>query len=120
MIDIHVSARYLEDQSQPANNKYVYSYTIRIENNGVESAKLESRYWHITDANSQVQEVQGLGVVGEQPNLQPGQSYTYTSGAILETSSGTMHGHYTMLKDDGSKFNAQIPVFALVQPLALH
>ncbi|WP_045858044.1 Co2+/Mg2+ efflux protein ApaG [Teredinibacter purpureus] len=117
---VNVTAQYLNEQSKPHENQHVFAYTICIENNDEYAAKLVSRYWHITDANSQVQEVKGVGVVGEQPRLEPGESYTYTSGAVLETSTGTMEGHYVMLRDDGSRFETPIPTFALVQPSALH
>ncbi|TVZ40092.1 ApaG protein [Alteromonadaceae bacterium 2753L.S.0a.02] len=119
-VQVKVTANYLVEQSQPANRKFVYSYTIEIRNQGNEQVQLLSRYWHITDGNNQVQEVQGVGVVGEQPKIKPGESYTYTSGAVLETPSGLMKGHYTMLSDNGTRFDAEIPPFALVQPQALH
>jgi ApaG protein len=119
-IEISVKPAYLADQSHPGNNRYVFSYTITITNQGSENTKLISRYWHIVDGNGKVQEVQGVGVVGEQPHLIPGQSYTYTSGAILETDTGTMEGHYIMQRDDAASFQVEIPVFALVTPAKLH
>lgn len=119
-INIDVKTAYLAEQSQPEEDQFVFAYTITIKNNGGKAAQLVSRYWHIVDGNNDVQEVQGIGVVGEQPRLESGESYTYTSGAILETASGTMSGKYMMRYDDGEKFEAPIPVFALVQPQSLH
>lgn len=119
-IDINVKAQFLSDHSAPAENRYVFAYTITISNQGEEPAKLLGRYWRIVDANDKVQEVQGIGVVGQQPHLAPGESYTYTSGAVLETATGTMQGHYEMQTDSGAEFNAPIPTFALVQPASLH
>lgn len=117
---VTVKAHYLEQQSLPTENKFVFAYTIGIENTGSEPTQLISRYWHITDGNNGVQEVQGLGVVGKQPRLMPGESYTYTSGAVLDTPTGTMHGYYVMQRDDGTTFKADVPAFALVPPQALH
>lgn len=117
---ITVSTSYLEDQSQPAKDKYVYSYTISIRNQGTKAVQLLSRYWHITDANDQVQEVQGVGVVGEQPMIPPGEFYSYTSGTVIATPTGLMKGYYTMQEENGQQFEAAIPLFALVQPHALH
>lgn len=119
-INIKVHTTYLQDQSHPEENQFVFAYTITILNAGEKAAQLISRYWHIVDANNDVQEVQGLGVVGEQPRLEVGESYTYTSGAVLETPSGTMSGKYTMRYDNGENFDAIIPTFALVRPLSLH
>ncbi len=119
-ISVEVKAQYIEEQSQPEDKKYVFAYTIRISNNGEETAKLISRFWQITDSDDRVQEVQGEGVIGEQPVLTPGQSYTYTSGAVIETAAGTMTGHYVMQLDNGEQFQTPIPTFALVQPQALH
>lgn len=122
MSDIHVQVRtnYIEAQSVPLEHRYVYSYTITIANNGAAPAQLISRHWRITDANEKLQEVQGMGVVGEQPHLNPGESYTYTSGVILETETGLMEGTYHMRADDGAMFDAPIPTFALVPPHAIH
>jgi len=119
-IKVSVNTSYLEAHSKPEDNKYAFAYTISIENRSDSPAKLISRYWHITDANNRIQEVQGFGVVGEQPRLEPGESYTYTSGAVIETTTGSMKGHYVMRRDNGSEFRAEIPDFALVQPMALH
>ncbi|WP_185235528.1 Co2+/Mg2+ efflux protein ApaG [Teredinibacter franksiae] len=117
---VSVTSQYLQVQSKPLESKYVFAYTVSIENDSDEAAKLVSRYWQITDANNQIQEVTGVGVVGDQPRLEPGETYTYTSGAVLETTTGTMQGHYVMMRDNGSKFEADIPTFALIQPQALH
>ncbi len=117
---IDVQTQYLDDQSRPDDNRYVFAYTITIRNEGAEPARLMSRHWIITDGNGFVQEVRGEGVVGEQPNLAPGEAFRYTSGAILETSVGTMRGTYEMVGDDGTKFEAEIPVFTLSIPRTLH
>lgn len=119
-IEVKVKTSYLPDQSAPDSDKYVYAYEITISNQGAESAQLISRYWCITDANNAVQEVQGFGVVGEQPTLAPGESYHYTSGTIIETPTGTMRGHYVMRSEDGVEFEADIPEFALIHPSSLH
>jgi ApaG protein len=119
-ISINVKTQYIETQSVPTEHKYVYAYTITIANQGEVPAQLVSRHWRITDANEKLQEVQGLGVVGEQPHLKPGESYTYTSGVILETETGIMEGTYQMRTDEGTMFDAFIPTFALVPPYAIH
>ncbi|ACR10777.1 ApaG protein [Teredinibacter turnerae T7901] len=119
-VQISVATRYIEEQSLPEQHKYVYSYTVSIFNQGIEDVQLLSRYWHITDANDKVQEVQGVGVVGEQPTIAPGEDYTYTSGTVMATPTGLMKGYYTMKSASGLQFDAEIPVFALVQPHALH
>ncbi len=119
-IDVDVKTHYLPDQSDPENKQFVYAYTITITNTGDEKAQLISRHWIISDANNKVQEVQGMGVVGEQPMLAPNESYTYTSGVVMETPSGIMGGSYTMQRPSGEKFLAEIPQFALVQPHAVH
>src|SRR5690606_8692029 len=100
--------------------RYVFAYTINIRNRGSVPARLLGRHWIITDANGKVQEVEGEGVVGEQPWLQPGEAFEYTSGAMLETDLGTMEGHYQMLADDGTQFDAPIPAFTLTVPRTLH
>jgi ApaG protein len=122
MTSIHVSVKttYVTAQSQPVEQRYVYAYTITIANQGDETAQLVSRHWRITDANDKLQEVQGMGVVGEQPVIEPGKSYTYTSGVILETETGIMEGTYHMRGNDGAMFDAPIPTFALVPPHAMH
>lgn len=119
-IQVLVLTQFIEAQSAPVERRYVYSYTITIANKGSAPAQLISRHWRITDANEKLQEVQGLGVVGEQPHLKPGESYTYTSGVILETETGIMEGTYHMRTDDGAMFDAPIPAFALVPPHAVH
>ena len=119
-IGIEVDTRYLEDESQPDARRYVFAYTIRIRNQGAVPAKLLGRHWIITDADGQVQEVDGDGVVGEQPHLAPGEAFQYTSGAVLETDLGVMRGSYRMLADDGTRFEAPIPAFTLAVPRTLH
>jgi len=119
-ITVAVKTAYLPDQSDPARSTYVFAYTITITNTGEVAAQLISRHWIITDADSQVQEVKGLGVVGQQPLLQPGESFEYTSGASLATAVGTMRGTYQMVAGDGKTFDAQIPQFTLSMPRVLH
>ena len=119
-IDIDVDARFLDDQSAPDEGRFVFAYTIHIVNRGSVPARLLGRHWVITDANGKVDEVVGEGVVGEQPLIHPGEIYEYTSGAVLETSLGTMRGSYDMLADDGTRFAAPIPVFTLSIPRTLH
>jgi ApaG protein len=117
---IDVATRYLDEQSEPDNDRYVFAYTIHIRNTGTMPARLLGRHWVITDANGNVQEVTGEGVVGEQPWLRPGEDFSYTSGAVLETHLGTMQGTYEMLADDGTRFDAPIPQFTLSIPRTLH
>ncbi len=119
-ISIAVDTRYLEDQSDPDEQRYVFAYTITIRNRGAVPAKLLGRHWVITDANGKVQEVRGEGVVGEQPHLMPGQGFRYTSGAVIETPVGSMQGSYQMLGDDGVHFDAPIPAFSLAIPGKIH
>ena len=119
-IAVEPAVRYLEDQSDEAAHRYVFAYTITIRNTGTEPAQLISRHWVITDANGQVQEVRGLGVVGEQPRLAPGERYQYTSGTAIATPVGTMRGSYQMVADDGTRFDATIPEFTLSVPRVLH
>jgi ApaG protein len=119
-IRIHVATDYIDDQSEPDADRYVFAYTITISNNGAVPATLMSRHWIITDANGKVQEVSGEGVVGEQPYLQPGERFRYSSGAILETPVGAMHGLYRMETDTGSSFDAPIEPFTLAVPGLLH
>ena len=119
-ITVDVDTRYLEDQSDPGERRFVFAYTITIRNRGAVPAKLLTRHWVITDANGKVQEVRGEGVVGEQPHLMPGQGFRYTSGAVLETPVGAMQGSYQMLADDGERFEAPIPAFTLAIPGTIH
>jgi ApaG protein len=119
-LDIDVATRYLDEQSEPAQDRYVFAYTIHIRNTGTVPAQLLGRHWVITDANGLVQEVSGDGVVGEQPWLQPGEDFTYTSGAVLQTNLGMMQGRYDMVADDGTRFEAPIPAFTLSIPRTLH
>ena len=119
-IDVTAQAFYLPEQSDEDNDQYVFAYSIRIFNTGQVSAKVVSRHWIITDSNNQVQEVRGMGVVGEQPTIKPGASYEYTSGSSLSTMVGTMRGTYQMVADDGTKFDAAIPEFTLSVPRVLH
>jgi ApaG protein len=119
-IAIDVATRFLPDESAPDDGRYVFAYTIRIRNEGAVPAQLISRHWIITDANGKVQEVRGDGVVGEQPRLAPGESFEYTSGAVLETGLGTMRGSYRMRTDDGTAFDAPIEPFTLSIPRTLH
>ena len=119
-ITINVNTAYLAEQSDPTADRYVFAYTISIANTGTVSAQLISRHWIITDAENVTQEVKGLGVVGEQPLLRPGESFEYTSGTALATPVGTMRGSYQMVAEDGNKFDAEIPVFTLSMPRVLH
>ena len=119
-ISIDVETTYLDDQSEPREQRYVFAYTITIRNEGEVPAKLLTRHWIITDANGRVQEVRGDGVVGEQPYLKPGQGFRYSSGAVLETPVGTMQGSYQMIADDGAQFDAPIAAFRLAMPGMLH
>jgi ApaG protein len=119
-ITVAVKSAYLAEQSDPARRQYVFAYTITITNTGEVAAQLISRHWIITDAEQQVQEVKGLGVVGQQPLLQPGESFEYTSGTSLPTAVGTMRGTYQMVAGDGKTFDAEIPLFTLSMPRVLH
>lgn len=119
-IKVEVKTAYVESQSEPDRNRYVFAYTITITNAGTVSAQLITRHWVITDANNRVQEVRGEGVVGEQPHLKPGMSFEYTSGTVLETPVGSMHGSYQLRADDGTEFDAAISPFTLATPRTLH
>lgn len=120
--DIRVDVRtsYVPEQSDATEPRYVFSYTITITNAGSAPAQLISRHWVITDANADIQEVRGMGVIGEQPHLAPGERFEYTSGTSLATTTGVMRGSYQMLADDGTRFEAEVPEFVLVAPHALH
>ena len=117
---VSTQIQYLADQSDDAANRYVFAYTISIRNTGNVAAQLISRHWIITDARNQVQEVRGLGVVGAQPLLKPGESFEYTSGTAITTPVGTMRGSYQMVAEDGTQFDAPIPEFTLSVPRVLH
>ncbi len=119
-IHIHIETAYLEAQSEPEEQRFVFSYTITIRNEGTQAAQLVSRHWLITDSNGKTQEVRGKGVVGEQPHLRPGQSFRYSRGAIIETPVGTMQGSYQMRSDEGLTFDAPIPAFRLAMPGIVH
>ncbi|MBL8439263.1 MAG: Co2+/Mg2+ efflux protein ApaG [Zoogloeaceae bacterium] len=115
-IDVHAVAQYIADQSDPDEDKYVFAYRVVVTNHGTIGAQLRSRHWIITDGEGKVQEVKGSGVVGEQPQLEPGESFEYTSGSVLTTPVGTMHGTYQMVAEDGHHFEATIPPFSLAMP----
>ena len=119
-ITVKPMPHFIPEQSSPDDKRYVFAYTITIENTGTIAAQLVSRHWIITDANSEVQEVRGLGVVGKQPLLQPGESFEYTSGSVFTTPVGTMKGTYQMVAEDGTHFEAEIPEFVLAIPRVLH
>ena len=119
-ISVSVMTRFIDEQSMPQDGRYVFSYTVTIHNRGSIGARLLSRHWVITDANGLIREVRGDGVVGEQPHMRPGEGYEYTSGAVLETAVGTMHGSYQMVAEDGTRFDAEIPEFVLSIPRTLH
>ena len=115
-INVDVETGYRDDQSDPKQDRYVFSYTITIRNDGRVPARLLTRHWLITDANGKVQEVRGDGVVGEQPYLKPGQGFRYSSAAVIETPVGAMQGSYQMVGDDGTQFDAPIAPFRLAMP----
>ena len=115
-IRVAVKPAYLDDQSDPLEGQFLWSYTVTIENESPETVQLLSRYWHITDGDGRVQEVRGAGVVGAQPVLAPGQKFQYTSGCPLPTASGHMTGHYQMRAASGEAFEAEIPAFILESP----
>ena len=119
-VTVTPQSRYVSEQSDESQGRFVFAYTITIRNTGEVTAKLRSRHWIITDASGKIQEVRGLGVVGEQPVLAPGESYQYTSGTILGTPVGTMRGSYEMVTEDAIAFEATIPEFTLAVPRVLH
>ena len=119
-IEVRPLSHYLPDQSSPEDERFVFAYTITITNAGDVPVQLVSRHWIITDAEHKVQEVKGMGVVGQQPRLKPGESFEYTSGASIPTSVGTMRGTYQMRAEDGHAFDASIPSFTLSVPRTLH
>ena len=110
---VDVKPAYQAEQSDPAQGLYVFSYTIRITNTGQVPAQLVSRTWNVNDANGHTERVRGLGVVGQQPLLKPGQAFEYTSGTHLRTPTGTMHGSFFCVAEDGEKFDADVPMFVL-------
>ncbi|WP_299795893.1 Co2+/Mg2+ efflux protein ApaG [uncultured Shewanella sp.] len=119
-IKVEVKTEYIEEQSDPIEERYLFRYTITIVNLGESAVTLKSRYWSITDANNHNSEVRGQGVVGETPRIEPDSAYQYTSGTVMETPLGVMEGSYTMITDDGVSFKAQIPLFRLAVPGLLH
>ena len=119
-VEVSVRTEYLENQSLPSEGKHFFSYTVTIKNVGKIPAKLISRHWVITDANERIEEVRGLGVVGEQPRLKTNESFEYTSGTIINTPVGTMYGTYQMVADNGYEFDAEIPMFSLNIPKVLN
>jgi ApaG protein len=119
-IRVSVKTEYLPSESDTDTNRFVFAYTITVENHGEVAAKLLSRHWIITDAENRVQEVKGKGVIGEQPHLKHGESFQYTSGTMIETPVGSMQGSYQMQADDGHTFNAVIVPFTLAVPGVLH
>ncbi|MEM1264366.1 MAG: Co2+/Mg2+ efflux protein ApaG [Pseudomonadota bacterium] len=119
-IEVDVDTDFVDGQSEPDRDRYVFSYTVTISNTGKVPAKLLTRHWLITDANGNVQEVRGDGVVGEQPHLAPGEEFQYSSGAVLNTPVGSMQGSYQMIADDGERFDAAIAPFTLAVPGLLH
>ena len=119
-IEVEPVAQFIPEQSDPEVNRYLFAYTVTIRNVGEVPAQLVSRHWIITDAHNEVQEVRGLGVVGKQPFLKPGESFQYSSGSSLSTPVGTMKGTYQMVAEDGTHFDADIPEFTLAMPRVLH
>jgi len=119
-IEVSAKAEYVASQSHPEDEHYVFAYHITIRNTGSQPAQLLSRHWVITDGNDKVQEVHGQGVIGEQPLLAPGERFSYTSGCMIETAVGTMHGSYRMVAGDGHHFDAAIAPFVLAMPRVLH
>jgi ApaG protein len=119
-IAIQIQTNYLADQSEPEHDRYAFSYTVKITNSGTVPAQLISRHWLIEDANGKVVEVKGLGVVGHQPLLKPGESFEYSSGTPLATSAGSMSGSFFFVAQDGERFDAEIPPFTLSMPRTLH
>ena len=120
MINIDVQTQYVASQSEPDNERFVFAYTITITNGGQAQCQLLNRHWIITDATGDVEEVQGEGVVGQKPSLAPGESFQYTSGAVLKTPVGSMHGEYEFVDVQGERFFAPIPAFSLSVPNLVH
>ncbi len=120
LIEINVETTYLSNESNPDQNKFYFLYTVLIKNNSKKNAKLLSRHWIITDDNGKIQDVKGEGVIGEQPDIKPGEEFQYTSGTMIETSLGTMKGSYQMIDDEDNYFDATIPEFVLSTPRIIH
>ena len=119
-IEVNVEVAYLPEQSNLVNSQYAYAYTITITNNGETGAQLRTRRWLIQDESGETEEVIGEGVIGQQPHLSPGESFKYSSGAVISTETGTMKGSYGMISDQGQRFDAVIPEFTLSEPYTLH
>lgn len=119
-VDIQVATQYLADESIPEENRFAFAYTITITNSGTEAVRLLNRHWIITNGRNRISEVRGEGVVGKQPLIEPGKSFSYTSGAVIETAVGTMEGSYEMISESGRPFIAPVTAFSLVEPSSLH
>ena len=119
-IEVNVEVTFLPEQSNLVSSKYAYAYTITITNNGDTGAQLRTRRWLIQDESGETEEVIGEGVIGQQPHLSPGESFKYSSGAVISTETGTMKGSYGMISDQGQRFDAVIPEFTLSEPYTLH
>ncbi|MDB9864769.1 Co2+/Mg2+ efflux protein ApaG [Candidatus Thioglobus sp.] len=119
-IEVNVEVTYLPEQSNLVNSQYAYAYTITITNNGETGAQLRTRRWLIQDESGETEEVIGEGVIGQQPHLSPGESFKYSSGAVISTETGTMKGYYGMISDQGQRFDVVIPEFTLSEPYTLH
>ncbi len=120
LLDVSVTTRYIDDQSAPDRDSYVFTYSVTIKNKGQVGAQLIARHWVITDANNHVEEIRGLGVVGRQPLLKPGEEFEYTSGTSLATPQGSMQGEFLCVTEQGEQFNVEIPEFLLSLPRTLH
>lgn len=119
-VKVEVQPMYLPDHSDPMRHHWMHAYTVTITNQGGETVRLLSRHWIITNAHGTEEHVRGAGVIGEQPRLEPGQSFTYTSGCPMDTPVGTMHGTYQMVTSDGDRFDAEVAPFTLAEPYALN
>ncbi|MEQ8857224.1 MAG: Co2+/Mg2+ efflux protein ApaG [Pseudomonadales bacterium] len=117
---VEAESRYVEQESDPANERYVFAYTIIIRNRSAAAGRLMNRHWWVTDGQGDVQEVEGPGVVGQQPRIPPGESFRYTSAALIATPVGAMHGSYQFQDDDGEVFDVEIPAFSLCVPTMVH
>ena len=120
LLDVSVTTRYIDDQSAPDRDSYVFTYSVTIKNKGQVGAQLIARHWIITDANNHVEEIRGLGVVGRQPLLKPGEEFEYTSGTSLATPQGSMQGEFLCVTEQGVQFNVEIPEFLPSLPRTLH